>query len=504
MTIEAKRAAPVGMGFVRRLRKGMASTALAAALLPLALPPAIFSASASVGSKMDAFLDEATVAANVTGPTAFEGQSAGYYSLGNVWSRFPQKRINPVNLQLPSARAGCGGIDIFGGSFSFINADEIVAMLKATANNAVGFAFSLAIDTVCPECNKIMQEFAQKAQLMNNFSMSSCEMAQGLVGGLWPQGDLADKSICEAIGNKQGIFTDAAAAKHGCGNRGERAETLGAADGEWDDVNTGEPRNYTWHAIRKSDLFQKADGTLDRELAEYAMTLVGTIIYVPPGTGDDARGRYEPIPGDASSELVSALLDGTAASGVQILKCPADDADACLDPALQVLDIAPAGALRPRIAAMIDDMAAKIVADEPLSDPEKALLQTASVPLYKILTVQSAYSRGIAAGDRETLAELVAVDLLFLVLEDMMNEMRRARGAFEAADRNKLEAWRSGIDNVRAELDARKANTSAKVSTVLQIVEKTRWLEGVLAAELSPGMAAALDWSRGVGIRSLN
>jgi conjugative transfer pilus assembly protein TraH len=85
---------------------------------------------------MDSFLNDVGGAANVNGPTAFQGQSAGYYSLGNVWTRFPQKTTNIANLQLPRARAGCGGIDIFAGSFSFINASEIVAMLKAVANNA--------------------------------------------------------------------------------------------------------------------------------------------------------------------------------------------------------------------------------------------------------------------------------------------------------------------------------------------------------------------------------
>src|SRR3546814_12943999 len=64
--------------------------------------------------------------------SAFQDQSAGYYSLGNVWTRFPQKSVQPFNLQLPSARAGCGGTDLFSGSFSFINASEIIAMLKAT------------------------------------------------------------------------------------------------------------------------------------------------------------------------------------------------------------------------------------------------------------------------------------------------------------------------------------------------------------------------------------
>ena len=30
--------------------------------------------------------------ANVTGPSAYQGQSAGYYSGGAMWARFPQKK----------------------------------------------------------------------------------------------------------------------------------------------------------------------------------------------------------------------------------------------------------------------------------------------------------------------------------------------------------------------------------------------------------------------------
>ena len=85
-------------------------------------------ARADVAGEMNSFFNDAGGAANVTGPSAYQGQSAGYYSLGNVWTRFPQKSVAPFNLQLPSARAGCGGIDLFSGSFSFINASEIVAV----------------------------------------------------------------------------------------------------------------------------------------------------------------------------------------------------------------------------------------------------------------------------------------------------------------------------------------------------------------------------------------
>jgi len=330
-----------------RMKRAVA--AILAATLPLT------SASADVGSSMDSFLNDVGGAANINGPTAFEGQSAGYYSLGNVWTRFPQKTTNIANLQLPRARAGCGGIDLFAGSFSFINAGEIVAMLKAVANNAVGFAFSLAIDTVCPECSKIMQEFAQKAQLMNNLNINSCELAQGLVGGIWPKGDLADKAICEAIGNSEGIFTDYAAAKHGCGTRGQRSSTTAAGAGKYDDVNPGVPRNYTWTILKKSAFFSPG-GRFDEELAEYAMTLLGTIIYVPPK--DDEPGKFVPIFGEASSTLVTSLLDGTSGGGaggnVLIFHC--DEPDKCLDPGFRSLNLPVSKSLRRRVSVLIDGM----------------------------------------------------------------------------------------------------------------------------------------------------
>jgi conjugative transfer pilus assembly protein TraH len=463
-----------------------------AGALAVTLP--LSSVSADVGSSMDSFLNDVGGAANVTGPTAFEGQSAGYYSLGNVWTRFPQKTTNIANLQLPRARAGCGGIDIFAGSFSFINASEIVAMMKAVANNAVGFAFSLAIDTVCPECSKIMQEFSQKAQLMNN----SCEMAQGLVGGIWPKGDLADKAVCEAIGNSEGIFTDYAAAKHGCGTRGQRTSTTAQGAGKYDDVNPGVARNYTWTILKKSAFFSPG-GNFDRELAEYAMTLLGTIIYVPPT--DDQPGKFIPIAGEASSTLVTSLLDGTSGSNVLIYDC--DEPDKCLNPGFKPLSLPASKALRPRVSALIAGMVGAIREDTPITDAQKELLQVSSIPLYKILTVQAAYGRGMPTDDRETLAEIASVDLLFAVLDRIVSEAGRSMSSFIGADEAKIAMWQGQVNVVRQTLADRQANTHLKVGAIMQIIEKTAFIESVLAASMSPGMAASLDWSRGVQTRAL-
>ncbi len=472
---------------------------LALTLGALAMISAPIAASAQdVGNSMDRFMDDMGAAANVTGPTAFEGQSAGYYSMGNVWTRFPQKTTNIANLQLPRARAGCGGIDIFAGSFSFINASEMVALLKAVANNAVGFAFSLAIDTICPECNKIMQEFSQKAQLMNELSINSCEMAQGLVGGVWPQGDLADKAICEAIGNSTGIFTDYAAAKHGCGTRGQRESTNSAGGTDFEDVNPGVPRNYTWHVLKGSAFFNPG-GSFDRDLAEYAMTLIGTVIYVPPS--DDGAGSFVPFAGDASSTLVTALLDGTQGQSVQVFRC--DEPDLCLNPTFQQLSLSSAKAIRPRVATMIGNMVEAIREDTAIGAAEIELLQVASLPLYKILTVQAAYGRGMATDDRATLAEVTSIDLLHAILERISSEASRSMASFIAADEAKLTLWRAQVAEVRNQLASRQATGQARVTAIVQIIEKTAMIENMLAASMSPSMAAALDWSRGIQSRSI-
>src|SRR3546814_6943498 len=98
-----------------------------------------------------------------------------------------------------------------------------------------------------------MDEFSQKAQLLNQMNISSCETAQALVGGIWPQMETTRATICEAVGNSQGVFSDWAAARQGCNNGNRRDSTIaGNTDASMKDQLIGEPHNYTWEALRKS------------------------------------------------------------------------------------------------------------------------------------------------------------------------------------------------------------------------------------------------------------
>ncbi|MGI4880941.1 MAG: conjugal transfer protein TraH [Janthinobacterium lividum] len=472
------------------------------AVANLALFPLATAARADVAGAMDGYFNDMGAAANVTGPSAYQGQEAGYYSAGNIWTRFPQKNTNLGNIQLPHASAGCGGIDIFAGSFSFINSSQLIALMKSIANNAVGFAFKLAIDTVCPECSKVMEEMKQTAQLMNNQAINSCQMAAGLVGSVWPKSDMADKEICQQFGNSTGVFSDMASSMAGCGNGGSRTSTLTSAstDPQFKDAAAmSVPINFTWHMMEKSDFFAPG-GVLDTSLAQYVMTMVGTIIYVPASDGNP--GVYNTIPGDVSSTLVTALLDGTDATGaVKVWTC--DTADPCTAPTLQPTTIAAAKAIRYRVKALIDGMVANMASDTALTPQQVALLQVASLPLYKILAVQAAAGRGAGIESSDTLAEITSVDLLTSILDQLMAEVGKTRATLTAADAVKAEAWQTNFVATRTALAERQSNTQAKVSALMQVIQKTAFLESTLAAQMSPTMTATLDWSRSVGAHGL-
>ncbi|MBZ6383062.1 conjugal transfer protein TraH [Sphingomonas sanguinis] len=451
-------------------------------------------ARADVAGAMNSFFQDAGGAANVTGPSAYQGQTAGYYSMGNVWTRFPQKSVQPFNLQMPKVSAGCGGIDLFTGSFSFINGAEMVAMLKATANNALGFAFQLAIDSVSPEIGKVMDGMANKAQQMNQMNISSCEAAQGLVGSVWPKMSGARSTICAAVGNSQGKFSDWAKSRQGCGPGGEMDATLkGNTDPAMADKIPGAPRNYTWDAIRKSNKFA---GT-DKEFSEFLMTLVGTIVINP----DAPDGSIVGFVGPAEDAIVTALLDGAGTgTPVKILRCT--DEEQCLNMTEQTLR--PGPGLRSKIKGLIDSINLKIRADNALNTEEQQLLNMTTLPLYKMLAVQAMAHQNFADGETSALAEIVAVNLLSSMIENMLDRVSQSTVQVQPADAEMGKMWRDQLAEARQRYSQRDFKLKETLNQTIALINKSVMLESTLQNSMSPAMAASLNFSRGLSSQGLN
>ncbi|WP_184090852.1 conjugal transfer protein TraH [Sphingomonas xinjiangensis] len=455
-------------------------------------------ARADVAGQMNNFFNETGGAANVTGPSAYQGQSAGYYTGGNVWTRFPQKSVSPFNLQLPSARAGCGGIDLFTGSFSFINAAEMVAMLKATANNALGFAFKLAIDSVSPQISKVMGEFQQAAQQMNQMNISSCEAAQGLVGSVWPKMTGARSTICTSIGNSQGKFSDWARSRQGCGSDGEMDSILASnTDPKMAEHIPGEPRNYTWEAIKRSNKF----GGTDTEFSEYLMTLVGTVVVNTDTSSAEGAASIRYF-GPGEEAVVTALLDGTQGTPVKMLKCT--DTEKCLNVTEQNLSISKAQGLRERVKTMITSMSSKIRTDTALTSAEIQLLNMTSLPLYKILAVENLAHQTPDEASQDRLAEIVAVSLIGSMIDNMLDRVTQAQVQFQPADQATAATWRDQLREAREKYSQRQYKLKDTIDVTEKIVNRTMMLETTLQNSMSPGMAASLNFSRGLNAQGLN
>src|SRR5665811_1402327 len=74
-------------------------------------------------------------AANVTIPGAYQSATRSGFVGGGITLRTPIKPINLFAFDPPRISAGCGGLDMYGGSFSFINSAQFTALLRNIMNN---------------------------------------------------------------------------------------------------------------------------------------------------------------------------------------------------------------------------------------------------------------------------------------------------------------------------------------------------------------------------------
>lgn len=115
---------------------------------------------------------------NSTRATIVQGQKRNMFYGGRFQAKARVRTIDLYTVQAPYVKAGCGGIDVFFGGFSFVNADELKAFMQAIAQNAIGYGFQLAIEAMCPTCNAIMKDLAKMANRMRDLFRNSCDVAK--------------------------------------------------------------------------------------------------------------------------------------------------------------------------------------------------------------------------------------------------------------------------------------------------------------------------------------
>ena len=240
----------------------------------------------------------------VTGqePAVYESQRRGGVTMGTFRVRAPITSINVVNLTAPEIRAGCGGIDVYGGSFTFINTDQFRQILRQIGANALGYAFKLALATMCQECDKILTGLQDMMNAFTRMNVDSCRWAQGLVNDTLKATGLSAEvkgmSDASAVGDAEGWMDGVIAAF------GEPGKWLKNGDPEGADPTKPEFGNITWNTLRIADvqgLFGYEAGTLKHH--EVLLNIAGSVIIRAPTDAELAGGDR----GDVSAPLEPKL-----------------------------------------------------------------------------------------------------------------------------------------------------------------------------------------------------
>ncbi|WP_048607578.1 conjugal transfer protein TraH, partial [Providencia rettgeri] len=118
---------------------------------------------------------------NTTSGGSYKSVTREGYVGGGFVVRNQLRTLTPVNVTLPKASGGCAGIDFFAGSFSFINTEEFIQLLRNIAANSVGLAFQLAINAMDAVLGGELSKLQSIIQKLNEYTANSCQLSKGLM-----------------------------------------------------------------------------------------------------------------------------------------------------------------------------------------------------------------------------------------------------------------------------------------------------------------------------------
>ncbi|EJX7572377.1 conjugal transfer protein TraH [Vibrio vulnificus] len=460
--------------------------------------------SADTAAKVNSWFSNMNYA-TVTNPGVYEGQSARYATLGGVSTRAPiTQPFNFINVQTPKFSAGCGGIDFFAGGFSAIDANQFTENLRAIGQNAQSLAFMLAIQIVSPQLSGVMEDINTWAQKLNQMNMDSCQAATSLVGGTMDFFG-AKEGNC-TIKRMQDFGEDWSTANYACTTGGSIKPTE-ASGGDANKIDFVKG-NLAWYVLMQDPFFQS-----DTEFAEVIMNLTGTVIISDAGSSDDAPSDVRiirpAIIGDVQKErfknIYTALLLGNKASNnLQVYRCSggaSSNPNSCTAMTGSLQTIAPSWTgLYSRIETMVASIIDKIYTDTPLSNEEKGLVSSTTIPLYRYLAATAAYFPRGSDVSRLTndYTKLIAEDILLRSLNAIIEKVEQQSAVLKGgmSEANRMKDFREDLDGVLRGLSEMRKKNEFNVEQYFAMQQRIQLYEKALMSRLGSGMITSAMWGQ--------
>jgi len=436
------------------------------------------SSTASIQSQMQGWFNEMGAYGNVTGAQVVSGQTGTVYTGGSIYMRTPIRNYQMASIAPPSIRAGCGGIDLFAGSFSFINSEQLTALLRNIANNAVGYAFMMAVKSVSPDLADLLQYLQDQASKINSMNMNSCQMAEGIVTAtLGPMlSDKKEQANAQGTGSLLSNLWPDGFKSFDEWRKDKNAKKQARQQAANADANLKEilqPGNVVWKALQKTDT--------PNELKELMMSMVGTIIIIPSGSpgnenGDKPLWRYIGPTGIKFSDFVGNPETQTKRD-VTLLKC-GNDFD-CMNPiAVPNQSVA---SLSWHVRQTMEKAAINIQSrqGQSFTGIDYAVYMNSAIPVWRLANV-AAMQKGGPALLTNNYAQTVAVELAYSWFTEMVRTLQKALSNNSAAQsQDTVQASASLLEQIASVRQLAATEYTARFQQAVAMAElqkTTQWL----------------------------
>lgn len=257
------------------------------AMLVLTSPMAIAPAHADIQTAMSDMFSTSGGMSGGTLPNVYQTQSSNVAVMGSMQMRMPVQNYKFFSFDQPTVKAGCGGVDLRLGSFSWINDAKFKDMLQAIGNNSVGLLFQAALSVISPLIGGKLEGLLKTLQDASSYFANSCRSAEMLVDGAIGRKNADLYNACMKVQTLMGKDQMEAAAA--CKDNAPSVNASAATDPDPAiKAMAQKDINLVWDALSKTDL------THDQK--ELYMNITGTVIIHAKKSDGAGADTDRPVP----------------------------------------------------------------------------------------------------------------------------------------------------------------------------------------------------------------
>ena len=167
-----------------------------AAATPLLLVGMVTGPDASAAGWTDDWMDQATTYSG----SHYATDQRGYYGVGGFSMRNRMTTDYLVSVSPPRVEVGCGGVDLFGGAFSYLDPEYLVEKFERIVQAAPAFAFQIAMSEFCVQCINGMNTLTSIMDQLNSMQINDCRMSKRLVTAVAEDKNVFKELSAEALG----------------------------------------------------------------------------------------------------------------------------------------------------------------------------------------------------------------------------------------------------------------------------------------------------------------